>query len=557
MMRFSVPVLLLCAVPVSAAPVPERVPDLVKVLESGKPGERVIAAEMLAELGPKAEGAIPALAKVIRDTPNPAPIPPWGERKWSREESAAHFLLEATWDALARIGPKAVPALAELLAHKDAEVRGRAAATLTTFGPDAAEAVPALIKRLDEGENQWVYMNVLQALAAIGPKAEAAIPALIKTVLDPKATVPKDTGSFHVGPYWHEPLPLRAEAARTLKAIGPKAIPAVKKDLFPAIIQALDGNGDEQFRSVFGRVDDWSVWEPFGADAASLVPALVRHLSRHNDSRLITSLLKLGPDGQKALATLLSDKDEPTRRERFLTLCKYSLGTQVSETGWHYRPEPPDVRPIAPQLIPFLTDKDYEVRLRALVLLTRGWDTTIPPEAVKAALPLLDDIEFLKYLGTKYGEGAKRDLLVALRGPVTVPELLKDLESDDKELRAYALRELGDTRRGPRAEALLSFYREVATGKKKHPDVKPSYAARMAARSSLDPKDVELLVPFWTSNGPENRELFQFVDLRHLARPHLKDLFQLLNDQDADVRKGAASAIREIIQSDPDARGAG
>jgi HEAT repeat protein len=564
MMRFSVPILLLCAMPVSAAPVPERVPDLVKVLQNGKLGERVIAAEMLGDLGAKAESAIPALAEVIRNTPTPVPIY-LSERKWSREESAAHFLLEASWDALTRIGPKAVPALVELLAHKDVEIRGRAAAVLKTFGPDAADAVPALIKRLDGGEDQRVCSNVLAALAAIGPKAEAAIPALILTVLDPKAVVAKEEGSV---------IPLRAEAARALKAIGPKALPAVKDDLFPVIIQALDDpNGAGKFHSGFGSIDDPDVWMPFGADAAPLVPALVRHLNRHNKSFLIASLLKLGPDGQKALAGLLSDKDERTRRERFLALGKHSR--------LFFGPRGVDFSPIVPQVIPFLTDEDHYVRLVALVCLDRSCPT-VPPEVTKAALPLLDDteflIEFLKYLNNVNGRSARRADLARLCGPTAIPKLLKYLKSDDKELREGALRELEGVASANLQEYLKSddkelregavlalsgshrldaeALRELATGKKKHPDITPLEAAIKVARISLDPKDVELLVPFWTSKGPEDRGLYQFVDLRHLARPHLKHLFAVLKDQDAQYREIAAKVISEVIRSDPEARAA-
>jgi HEAT repeat protein len=540
MLRFSVPVLLLCAMPVSAAPVPERVPDLVKALKDGKPGERVIAAEMLGDLGPNAEGAIPELAEVIRVTPTPAPIQPWSEPKWSREESAAHFLFEASWDALARIGPKAVPVLAELLAHKDVEIRGRAAEVLKSLGPGAADAVPALVKRLGDGENQRVCSKALAALAAIGPKAEAAIPALITTVLDPKATVPEG-----------EQESLRAEAAQALKAIGPKALVAVKRDLFPAIIQALDADRNEQFRSNFGSIDDPSVWMRFGADAAPLVPALVRHLSRHNKSPLIPSLLKLGPDGEKALADLLSDKDERARRERFIALCADSR--QIFDSG------EADFRPIMPQLIPFLKDKDNYVRLVALANIDR-YSPTIPPEVVKAVLLLLDDAEFMKYLDTlaEQTNQALTNVIVRLRGPVAIPKLLKDLESDDNKLRAYALRELSDTRSGPRAEALLPVLRELAAGKKKLPGIPPWIAARMAIRISLDPKDVELHVPFLKSDDPTRRETaaFELSRLRHLARPHLKHLLPLLKDQNDYVRKFAAQAIREIIRSDPDARAA-
>ena len=56
-----------------------------------------------------------------------------------------------------------------------------------------------------------------------------------------------------------------------------------------------------------------------------------------------------------------------------------------------------------PQLISFLTGKDYYVRFVTLVNINRG-SPTVPPELAKAAMPLLDDIEFLKYLNKFYEE---------------------------------------------------------------------------------------------------------------------------------------------------------
>ncbi len=510
-----------------------------KALQNGKPGERIIAAETLGDLGPKAEGAIPALVELIRNTPAPVP----NEREWSREETATNFLLKATWDALARIGPKAVPALIDLLAHQDAEIRGRAAAAIKTIGPGAADAVPALIKRLGEGENQWVCFNALEALAAIGSKAEAAVPALIKTVLDPKATIPEEKiwASDDMGPYWSRPLPLRVAAAQALAAIGPKALPAVKKDLFPAIIQALDDD-QRRPRPDFGWVDDSDVWEPFGADAAPLVPAIVRCLSRDQAKWLVLSLLQLGPDGQKAFADRLSDKDERVRNERFIELCKQGF----------FRSGRADCRPIVPQLIAFLTGKDYYIRFVALVNINRG-SGVVPPELTKAALPLLDDIEFLKYVHKLSEEHGYEPEFVKLCGPAAMPTLLKYFKSDDKELRKFAVRELRGIR-GPGTEALLPTLRELATGKTKHPEITHWTALRSAIGISLDSKDVELLVPFLKSSDPKERvaAAFEFRGLRHLARPHLKHLFPLLKDQDADVRRFAASAIHALAPSDPD-----
>jgi HEAT repeat protein len=549
MMRSCIPLLLLCGLPATAAPVPERVPDIVQALKNGKPGERVIAAEMLADLGPKAEAAIPALAGVIRDTPHPVPMPPWSKRTWTREERAAHFLLEATWDALARVGPKAVPAYIDLLAHLDAEVRGRAAAALKALGPLATDAVPALVKRLGEGENQWVFLNAIEALAAIGPKAEAAIPALIQAVLDPKATIPKETLETPTGegPHYAEPLRLRGAASNALVAIGPKALPAVKRDLLPAIILSLADDGRDKYRNPFGPVDSRSVWTPFGADAAPLVPALVRVLLRNSRDSLIASLFELGPDGHNALAALLADKNGPTRKERFHALLRNDRGASWSEeriAGFS---------PFVPRLIPFLKDKDHEVRLLALVMIER-YAGTIPPEVVKAALPLLEDKEFLKYLDTRGEENrrATTEMIAEWRGPLTIPQLLKDYESDDDARRASALEKLKSPRSGPGAAAVLPILRDEVAGKSKRPDTKPHQAARVVVQLSLDPKDVEqLLVPYWKGKDPKSRELYHFNYLRHLGHPYLNLLFETLNDPNADIRGYAERTIRGVIYNDP------
>jgi HEAT repeat protein len=253
------------------------------------------------------------------------------------------------------------------------------------------------------------------------------------------------------------------------------------------------------------------------------------------------SLPHLGPDGQKALADLLSDKDEQVRKERFFMLCKPHFGFFLSEE------RAADFRPIVPQLISFLTDKDYYVRLVTLVNINRG-SPTLPPELVKAALSLLDDIEFLKYLSKFYDAE-----LAKVCGPAAIPKLLKYLKSDDKELRKLGVRELS-VLRGHGTESLLPILREVAVGKTKHPEIAPVIAARMAIRISLDPKDVELLLPLLMSDDPKNRSsaAIEFRWLGHLARPHLKHLFPLLKDQDADVRRTAARTINFIDSSDPD-----
>ena len=65
------------------------------------------------------------------------------------------------------------------LESSDAKKRRVAAYQLNQLGAGAAEAVPALVKALDDDEVQ-VFFHAVTALARIGPKAEAAVPALVE-----------------------------------------------------------------------------------------------------------------------------------------------------------------------------------------------------------------------------------------------------------------------------------------------------------------------------------------------------------------------------------------
>jgi HEAT repeat protein len=213
-----------------------------------------------------------------------------------------------------------------------------------------------------------------------------------------------------------------------------------------------------------------------------------------------------------------------------------------------------DLRPIAPLLVPFLTDTDYDVRLRALRIINWGC-RPVPPELVKAALALLDDTEFLKYQdeSDRKAKYHRTDSVVWLCGSAAIPKLLKYLASDDKELREFAVRGLRGIS-GPGAEALLPTFRELAAGKKKHPEITHLDAASAVIGISLDPKDVELLLPFLKYDDPGDRgAAYEFIWLRHLGRPYLKHLFPLLKDRDAGVRRVAAMAINSVAPSDPDA----
>lgn len=91
---------------------------------------------------------------------------------------------EAVTEALARIGPPAVPSLIAALEDEDTEVRLQAAHGLARMGPKAELAVPALILTLEDSDAE-VRQASARALGQIGQAAEVAIPALVKALKDP------------------------------------------------------------------------------------------------------------------------------------------------------------------------------------------------------------------------------------------------------------------------------------------------------------------------------------------------------------------------------------
>lgn len=81
-------------------------------------------------------------------------------------------------DALARIGPEAIPALTQALRHANPRTRQAAAKSLARMGPAAKAAIDDLIAALDD-EDEDVRKQAIRTLGQIGPDAAAAIPALV------------------------------------------------------------------------------------------------------------------------------------------------------------------------------------------------------------------------------------------------------------------------------------------------------------------------------------------------------------------------------------------
>ena len=117
------------------------------------------AITLLAEIGPEASEAAPALIRSLKSRMKELHLNPYGSPEIR---------------ALAAIGGAAVPELAEALTSQDVILRVIAADTLGRIGADARAAIPALEKALSD-EDDEVRREAAKALGKI--RGAAAAPA--------------------------------------------------------------------------------------------------------------------------------------------------------------------------------------------------------------------------------------------------------------------------------------------------------------------------------------------------------------------------------------------
>ena len=146
-----------------------HVSQLIDTLHDTSAPARLNAVYTLGAIG---EPAVDQLIAVLRQTAEPAEI-------------TDEPILTHTAHALSAIGAAAVPPLTSVL-NDDAAwwVRAAAADILGDIGTPAAEAVPALIRALDD-PSEWVRRNSVNALGTIGGGMEV----LIGTLKDPHPLV--------------------------------------------------------------------------------------------------------------------------------------------------------------------------------------------------------------------------------------------------------------------------------------------------------------------------------------------------------------------------------
>jgi HEAT repeat protein len=433
------------------------------------------AIPLLADIGPEAEAAIPALAEILKTAEWTLEIN-WkrdGQPSLLRPEVVRLPSVDNRWKAamaLARIGPKAVTelvknlessdehtprlavealyemevppraaadALVGTLKDRDRDIRFRAVWTLIKIGGKSKHLVPVLIKELDTPVPGH-RTQAAQGLLEVGPDARTAIPALLTALQDKK--FPGEEWEF--ARFRHAQV--REIAA--LRAIGGDAEDRIVKELVPVLIENVSDKNDDV------RRDAIFVLSVLGRSARAALPTLIECLELADESSgwIRDALRGIGPESVPPLLDLAKNPDPRVRKRAVEALGEFHGSSSA---------------PI-PILIEALSDKDEEVRREAAVSLGQ-----FGPKA-KKALPALT--RALKDANKAVAVDAARALVLIgadPKEPIALLALcLHDTHDFNWVLGLMALRELGPKARGAVPD-LLTFvksgdkmYRPVAFG---------------------------------------------------------------------------------------------
>jgi len=215
-------------------------------------------------------------------------------------------------ERLGKIGPEAVPELAEALTSEDRSTHAALALALFRTGESGDAALFTLVSLLDEEAGPDLKLEAVQALGAIGPAAAPAVPGLVVALKDKDARVRAAAAatlgaigpgakraSRVLGDALRDPdAEVRRQAAGAIGEVGPAAAASV-----PALLRGIDGSDTEQTRlcvQALGQI---------GPETKTIMPALeVQLKSANKDVReaAIRAVGNMGAEAKRAVPGLLN-----------------------------------------------------------------------------------------------------------------------------------------------------------------------------------------------------------------------------------------------------------
>lgn len=483
-------------------------------------------------------------------------------------------------------------AVQQLISDADASdeaIRKAASYRLSQMRPPPKEALPALIKGLDDQEHQ-VWFNSITAIARIGPDAKEAIPALIEQLQKSSGGRSSRQRWYRtafalgsIGPAGFNALKealasdrshVRSGAAKAIAWVGPAA-----EEFVPLLVEKLgDENSDvrEYAAEALGSIGDSaleSVMENLRAEqpdirqAAALASqalgktspsifndlyaALEKETDSATEARFIQTLSRLRCSSPEFIATLvsrLSHDSDAIRQEVFdaLLLMEPPQLTSVPPIIELLHSEHPNDQKHAVSLLGRIGPAAGAAATHLIALRSDPSDTETAQSCQSALVqigapsvaPLLDVINDMQNSEKQFDWAV--DCLIAL-GEQAVPELAETLTSNKPFVRNNALQILH--RIGPKAELAVPDLSRVAQSENSKERSLAIFA--MAAI----PAPVDTLRPLAeTAIVDDNLDIRRagataMAALQSDARPSLPLLMKALEDADEVVAANSAKAL--------------
>lgn len=323
---------------------------------------------------------------------------------------AIAFLLvfSAAFASLRAQPQTSVEALIEQLStegRNDPDRQGRrdAARLLGEMGPDAADAVPALIIALEDRDTQ-VWFHSVTALARIGEAAQPAIPALLEDLAS--------RGRRGVNAKWYR-------SAYALGNMGASALPQLRSALT---------DSDASVRSGVIKALGW-----LGQEASPVVSDLIASLADEDEDVRAYAAETLGKIGDTALPGVEATLDSPNHTARLAAL------EAVKALG-------PIARPLTEKILT-LAESGPAPDLQARALATLSSVGLDPERLASLCWTLADHTD-------QQVRHEVANYLLDLPASLTIPALTERLNSDSPETRMWAADLLG--RRGPSASPAVA-----------------------------------------------------------------------------------------------------
>ncbi|GEM_PF-6931949 len=376
--------------PAPPSPKPDPKPDpartkeaagLVKKLSSPDSTERGIAVRGLAQLGPDAKDALPALLKLIQ-----APL-----AGVQRDKTDTKDLRE---DVRKRLEESEKKNLKEAEEH----LRGQAVEAVAGIGPATRPAVEMLVKVLCEAPDpSSLRTAAVKGLSRADPAHGAALAPAVPTLLQEV----------------RKGRTLTDEALAALEAAGPAA-KAAAADVIALLGSSRDDRQVQAARRVLSAIGPAAEGE------------LIKGLKHEKDGIRSASAEALGGGGVKAAAPALAEalKSDPSQQVRIAAI----------EALLKLKPTPKEV---LPAVLGALQDPGFPVIRNTAIQLLEAWG----PDAAEAALPLA---EFAR--ATKDQEERERCLkAVAGMGSAAAPACATVLKVLEDQPAAYMRRSVEET----------------------------------------------------------------------------------------------------------------